>query len=58
MDGELASSTKTKDGKEITAEEYDKLHAQLGTQLDLAAIMHEIEEEVSKESPNLSDYAE
>lgn len=43
MDGNLVSSTKTKDGKEISEEEYDKLHAQIGAQLDLAAIMHEIE---------------
>ena len=43
MDGELVASTKTKDGKEITAEEYDKLYTQLGEQIDLSAIIHEIE---------------
>ena len=58
MDGELASSTKTKDGKEITAEEYDKLYAQLGEQLDLAAIMHEMKKETSTDNLNLSNYAE
>ena len=58
MDGNLASTTCTKDGKEITAEEYDKLRAQLGAQLDLAAMMHEIEKEEPVKEPNLSDYAE
>ena len=58
MDGELVSSIKTKNGKEIKTEEYDKLYAQLGSQLDLAAIMHEIEQEVTKDNQNLSDYAE
>ena len=43
MDGELALSTKTRNGKKITAEEYDKLFAQLGAQIDLSAIMHDIE---------------
>ena len=58
MDGELAASTKTKDGKEIAAEEYDKLFAQLGEQVNLEAVMHEIEKEIPADSPNLSDYAE
>lgn len=58
MDGELAASTKTKDGKEIAAEEYNKLFAQLGEQVNLEAVMHEIEKEIPADSPNLSDYAE
>lgn len=58
MDGELAESTKTKDGKEITAEEYDKLFAQLGEQVNLEAIMHEIEKEAPVNLTSLSDYAE
>jgi hypothetical protein len=58
MDGELASSNYSKDDKEITAEEYEKLRAQLGAQLDLAAIMHEIQDEAYLKEPNLSDYAE
>ena len=58
MDGELAASTMTKNGKEITIEEYDKLYDQLGDQLDLAAIMHEIEEEAPTDYTDLSDYAE
>jgi hypothetical protein len=57
MDGELAASTKTKDGKETTAEEYDKLYAQLGEQVNLCAIMHEIEVETPVDN-NLSKYAE
>ena len=58
MNGELATSTKTKDGKEITTEEYDKLYAQLGTQIDLSAIMHDIEQGTPTNNTNLSDYAE
>ena len=58
MDGKLAASAKTKDGKKITTEEYDKLYAQLGKQVDLSAIMHEIEKETSDDNLNLSDYAE
>ena len=58
MDGELAASTKTKDGKEIAAEEYDKLFAQLGDPVNLNAVMHEIEKESPAENTNLSIYAE
>lgn len=58
MDGELAYTTKTKGDKKITDEEYDKLKEQLGAQLDLAAIMHEIETEAPEEKTDLSDYAE
>lgn len=58
MDGELAESTTTKDGKEITAEEYDKLFAQLGEQVNLEAVMHEIEKEAPVSQTSLSDYAE
>ena len=58
MDGELVASTKTKDGKEITAEEYDKLFAQLGEQVNLEAVMHEMEKGTPTNHTNLSDYAE
>ena len=58
MDGELAASTNTKDGKKITAEEYNKLFAQLGELVSLEAVMHEIEKETPADNPNLSDYAE
>ena len=58
MDGELAASTMTKDGKEIAAEEYNKLFAQLGRQVNLEAVMHEIGKETPADNPNLSDYAE
>lgn len=58
MDGELSASTYTKDGKETTADEIDKLKARLGEQLDLSAIMHEIELDDFTETPNLSEYAE
>ena len=47
----------TKDGKEITAEEYDRLFRQLGDQVNLNAIMHEIEIETPANN-NLSNYAE
>ena len=58
MDGELASSTNTKDGKEITAEEYNRLFAQLGELVNLEAVMHEIKKETPADHNNLSDYAE
>jgi hypothetical protein len=58
MDGELSASTYTKDGMETTADEIDKLKARLGEQLDLSAIMHEIELDDFTETPNLSEYAE
>ena len=39
-------------------EEYDKLFAQLGEQVNLEAVMHEMEKETSTNHTNLSDYAE
>lgn len=43
MEGKLAESNKSKDGKDITAKEYDKLCSQLGEQVDLSAMMHQFD---------------
>ena len=40
LEGELAESNKTKDGKDITDKEYDKLCSKLGKQVDLSAMLH------------------
>jgi hypothetical protein len=57
MEGNLVSTTNTKDGKQVAEEEMEKLRLQLGEQLDLSPIMHKIiaEEEATI---NLNQYAE
>lgn len=45
MNGELSSSNNTIDGKETTPEEAEKLMKKLGESIDIAPVLHEIEEQ-------------
>ena len=40
MEGELTENNKSKDGKDITDKEYDKLCSQLGKEVNLSAMLH------------------
>jgi hypothetical protein len=44
MEGNLVESNTTKEGQKITNEEYERLFAQLGKQVNLSAMMHDIDE--------------
>ena len=44
MEGNLVESNTTKEGQKITNEEYERLFAQLGKQINLSAMMHDIDE--------------